>query len=134
MSRKRKRSRIITPDTLEELVEDEETVTVFLGEIERASYQRIKIPKDQFQKLILPYLAEMYEVLRKEVDDMINEKKLTLEDQQKRHIGFILLTILFSVSIILSTLSYFLFNMPEMGILFLYGAIASIGGIIFVKA
>jgi len=47
-------------------------------------------------------------------------------------IGISLLTILFSVSILLSALCFLMFGYPEMGLLFLYGAVTSIGGMIFI--
>jgi len=106
------RSRALSHDKFEDRLDKDTRIQVKY--IERVL--SANLTEDYIIRLLYPYLIGMFSFIREDISRMVNEKILAFDVQRKKYIGIILLTILLSVSVLLSTLSYFLFNMPELGI------------------
>jgi hypothetical protein len=92
--------------------------------------------EEQCRKLIAPFI---YSELLKPLDELIRrrvtEEISVLERRwaaQRSLIGVSLCAMILAVSVILSSLSFFAFNIPEIGVTFLYGAVVALGGMVFI--
>jgi len=96
----------------------------------------VPLSEEHLRKLFLPYMYSMLmSICNDLVPKMISEKVSILESRMTtRHniIGISLCTFISAVSVILSILSFISFNMVGLAQLFLYGAVASVGGMIFI--
>jgi len=94
------------------------------------------VPEERIRRLILQSIYdEMLRNLAPLVQREVNEQMALLRDSwlaQRSLIGISLTTILLAIGVVLSTLSFVVFDLPDMGILFVYAAIAALGGMLFI--
>lgn len=95
------------------------------------------VPREQLENLLIRSIMspELIGIIDRLISSRINEQVSSLRRKwlgQRYLTSIALLTILMVTSVILSTLGFLVFNVSDVGLLFSYSAIASLGGIIFV--
>lgn len=94
------------------------------------------LSEEQYRKLIPFTYSELLELLDEFIRRRVAEEILVLERRwvaQRSLIGFSLCAMILAISVILSSFSFLALNIPEVGVAFLYSAIAALGGMVFIS-